>query len=518
MNKLAKTTVVLMICTMITKILGFGRELILGMLYGTSSYSDIYIVTLNIPAVLFLAIGTALANIFIPLYYESSEKTGEENSIKFMNNLINIVLLVGVLISVIGFIYSEQLIKIFAIGFKGETLSIASKFLKIMILGVASIGLSSIFTAYLQLKNNFIIPGLVAVPYNICIIISMILSVKLNNIYMLAFGTLIAMVIQVIFQLPKSYKLGYRYKLYINLKDDYMKKIIWLVAPMFIGVSVNQINTIVDRTIASTLVEGSVSALNYANRLNSFVIGLFITTIGSVIYPTLSKLSSNNNKDNFVSTVVKSINIVILLVIPISVGAMVLAKPIIKLLFERGAFDARATSMTSIALIFYSIGMVGFGLRDILGKVFYSLQDTKTPMKNGVIAMIMNIVFNLVLVKFMGHAGLALGTSLSSLICILLLFISLKRKISYFGQDKIIKTTVKSMVSAGIMGIAILFLYRLLSNSIGSGFVLDAMVLFGSILIGALIYLILLVILNVEEVNVIIDTIKHKLNTNGVEA
>ena len=175
----------------------------------------------------------------------------------------------------------------------------------------------------------------------------------------------------------------------------------WLIGPVLIGVAVNQINTMVDRTLASTLVEGSISALNYANKLNGFVMALFITSVGAVIYPMLSKLSSEDNKEKFISSVVQSINSVILLVIPISIGAIVLATPIVKLLFQRGEFDARATSMTAIALIMYSIGMVAFGLRDIIGKVFYALKDTKTPMINGAIAMIMNIVLNIILVKYL---------------------------------------------------------------------------------------------------------------------
>lgn len=164
-----------------------------------------------------------------------------------------------------------------------------------------------------------------------------------------------------------------------------------------IGVAVNQINAMVDRTLASTLVEGSISALNYANKLNGFVLTLFITSVALVIYPLLSRLSSEDNTRKFTESVVTSINSVVLLVMPVSVGAIVLATLIVKMLFERGEFDERATNMTSVALVMYPIVMVAFGLRDILGKIFYSLQDTKTPMINGVIAMVLNIILNVFL-------------------------------------------------------------------------------------------------------------------------
>lgn len=512
MSKLAKTTILLMLCTVLAKVLGFAREVVLGNIYGTSLYSDIYIITLTIPAVIFTSVGNSLANIFIPLYYETKEKLGHEYSIKFTNNLICLVSIIGIIISIIGFIYAEQIVKIFAIGFETEALSIATKFLKIMIFGTTFIGISSIYSAYLQANNKYYITGLVPIPYNICIIISMILSVKFNNVYILAYGSLIAMMVQVIVQLPYAYNQGYRLKIYLDIKDEYLNKVIWLVMPVFIGIAVNQINTIVDKTLASTLIDGSVSALNYANKLNGFVSSLFTMSIATVIYPMLSRLSSDDNKEKFTESVCQSINSVILLVIPISVGAIVLSKPIVGLLFERGAFDSRATEMTAIALVFYSIGMVGFGLRDILSKVFYSLKDTRTPMVNGAIAMVMNIVLNLILVRFMGHAGLAFATSISSIICIFLLFNSLKKKIGYFGQDRIIKTTIKSLISAIIMGVITYFMYNILADILGVGFIQESIILFGSIGVGVLVYGVLVIVLKVEGINVITNMVKKKIS------
>lgn len=509
MNKVAKTTLMLMIITIISKILGFARELVLGGIYGTTFYSDAYIVAMNIPGTLFSLIGIALATTFIPLYYENNKSIKESN--KFVNNIFNITLILSGVLVLLVLLFTDQVVKIFAMGFDGYTFKLTVEFTRIMIFGALFMGTSSIITSFLQAKENFMIPGLVGIPFNIIIIIVIILSLKIN-IYILPIGTVIAMASRLVFQIPSARRYGYKYKFEIGLKEDYIKKVIWLVGPVFIGVAVNQINTMVDRTLASTLLEGSISALNYANRLNSFVMGLFIASIGTAIYPALSKMSSDSNKESFTKTVYKSVNSVILLVIPISVGAMVLATPIVSLLFERGAFDANATKTTASALIFYSIGMVGFGLRDILGKVFYSLQDTKTPMINGAMAMGMNIILNLILVKFMGHAGLAFATSLSAIICILILFRSLKKKIGYFGQDKIIKTTIKSMIASILMGITTYVIYSMLSGMLGIGTIQKAISLFGSIGIGALTYGVLIVILKIEEVSMIIDFAKKKLN------
>lgn len=507
MNKVAKSAIYLMIATILSKILGFARELVLSSSYGASAYSDAYITAVNIPVVIFSAVGMALATTVIPLYYEKQKIGGSEKGIEFINNIMNIVLIISSILAILGFIFARQLVGIVAIGFEGETLDLAIKFTRILIFGIIFVGISNIITSYLQTQNQFAVPGLIGVPFNIIVIISIILSVKIN-IYILPIGTLIGIISQFLFQYPFAKKLGYKYKYYINIKDEYIKKMMWLVCPVFIGVSVNQINAIVDRCIASTLMEGTISALNYANRLNGFVIGLFIASIGAVIYPMLSKLSNEKNQKKFIKSVSQSINSVILLVIPVSVGAMVLSYPIVKLLFERGQFSPQATAMTASALVFFSIGMVAFGLRDILGKVFYSLQDTKTPMINGAISMILNIILSLILVKFMGHNGLAFATSLSSILCIILLFVSLKKKIGYFGQDNIIKTSLKSLGSAILMGIVTFYSYNQLSYIIGSSTVGQIISLGSAVFIGALVYFILIVLLKIDEVEIIKSKLK----------
>ena len=507
MSKVAKATLGLMIATIIAKVLGFGRELVLASSYGASMYSDAYLTAMNIPVVIFTIIGTTLGTVLIPMYFEVNSDLGEKKALNFTNNVFNIVIAICIVLAILGFIFTEPLVKVFAMGFEGQTLKVAIDFTRITIIGIVFTGLSYVMTAYLQIKNNFTVPGLISVPKNIIIIMSIILSVKYNP-YIMIWGTLIGIATEFLFQLPFAIKSGYKYQPYINMKDKYIKKMSWLIGPVLIGVAVNQINAMVDRTLASTLVEGSISALNYANKLNGFVMAMFITSVAAVIYPMLSKLSSEDNKEIFTSSVVQSINSVILLVIPISVGAIVLATPIVKLLFQRGEFDARATSMTAIALIMYSIGMVAFGLRDILGKVFYALQDTKTPMINGAIAMIMNIVLNIILVKYLQLSGLALATSISAIVCIFLLFGSLRKKIGYFGQDKIIKTTIKSIVAAVVMGTVAYFAYDMVSNLLGVGFVKEAISLVISVGFGAITYGILVIVLKVDEINVITNMVK----------
>lgn len=512
MSKVTSTAIALMMATLLSKGLGFFRELCLASSYGASAYTDAYLIAINIPLVIFSSIAMALGTSYIPMFCNIREKSNEGEAVKFSNNVINIVLIVCTILAVLGAIFAEPLVKVFAMGFEGETLKLAVEFTRILIFGIIFIGINDVLMPYLQIKDNFIVPGILGVPYNLVIIVAIFLSLKLGK-EVLIYGTLFAIISKVLFQIPFVLKKGYKYKPYINLKDENLKKLMVLVAPVFIGVAVNQVNGLVDRTIASTLAEGSISALNYANKLNEFVMGLFIVSIISVIYPRLSKLSAENNQEQFVQSIVKSINSVILLVIPISIGAMVLATPIVKLLFERGAFDSRATKMTAVALFFYAIGIIGFGLRDIISRVFYSLQDTKTPMINGAIAMGLNIILNIVLVRYMEHAGLAFATSISALICIVLLFRSLKRKMGYYGQDKIRKVFIKSFVSSIIMGAITLLTYSIIIKFIELTFIGQVISLFGAVFVGVIVYAICIIILKVEEVTDIINIVKTKIKS-----
>ncbi len=511
MSKTAKAALWIMIATMLSKVLGFAREVVLANFYGTGQYADVFLLTLNIPGLIIAVVGSAIATTYIPLYFETKEKKGDKEALKFTNNILNICAIITIIIAVFGLIFTEQFVQVFAGGFEGEKFQLAVSFTKIMISGVLFLGVSKIFSSYLQVNENFVTPGLIGIPYNIIIIAAIIISTK-TSILVLALGSLIAMASQLLFQLPYAYKKSFKYEPYIKLKDDTIKEMIKLVLPMLVGVAIGQLNTFVDRALATTLSDGKLSALNYANKLNDFVMALFVTSVVTVIYPKLAKMSNSENNDGFISTIVKSSNSVILVVLPIAIGAMVLAEPIVKILFQRGQFDANSTAMTAMALRFYALGLLAMGMRDILYRVFYSISDTKTPMINGSIALIINIILNILLIKKLDYVGLALSTSVSSILTIVLLFISLKKKVGYFGGDKIIKTGIKSLISSLVMGVVALFVFRSVSTFIGVSMIKDIIAVSAGVLSGAVTYGILIMILKVEELSLVFDMINKGKN------
>lgn len=509
MSKTAKAAVGLMVATLLAKFLGFGRELALASAYGASKYSDAFLVSQNIPTAIFSVVGTSLGTAFIPLYSQARKDRGEEGALSFTNNVLLIVAFICFMFSIIGSFFAENLVKLFAVGFEAETFNLAVHYTRITLLGLTILGANYMMSAYLQVKENFVVPGLMSVPYNIILIIFIFVSAAIDP-NLLAWGALLGLCSQIVLQIPFAVKNGFRFRFSLNLKDEYLKKMLFLILPVLIGVAVNQVNAIVDKSLASTLIEGSISALNYGNRLVQFVLGLFIVSISTVIYPLLSKLSSEKNTEKFNETITTAINTVMLLVIPVSAGAITLATPVVKLLFQRGAFDETATQMTSVALICYSIGIIGFGLRDILGKVFYSLQDTKTPMRNGVICMVLNIILNLSLVKYLGHGGLALATSTSSILCIILLLVSLYKKIGDFGVKEVISTFFKVLILSIIMAVSVKFVYSILNTNLPTSTIGNAISLIISVFVGIIIYAAGVLLLKIKEVRILLDKAKGK--------
>lgn len=505
-----KTAIFLMLATIISKTLGFLRDITLSYFYGASGISDAYLISLTVPSVIFSFIGIGLSTGYIPLYSIIDQKHGEKESNKYTNNLINILFLICTVIFIIGQVFTGQIVRLFASGFEGEILLLAIRFTKISLLGIYFTGIIYIFKGFLQLKNSYIIPSLISIPFNIIIIASIFLSSKIN-VMALSVGSVIAIISQLIMLVPLIYKRGYKYQFIIDVKDKYIKKMMYIALPVIIGSSINQINILVDRTIASNISVGGISALNYSNKLNAFIQGLFVTSIVTVMYPMISKMAAEKNINGLKKSVSEAISSINLLIIPITVGSMIFTQPIVRLLFGRGAFNDSAIIMTSNALFFYSIGMLGFGLREILSRAFYSMQDTKTPMINATIAVVINIILNIILSRFMGIGGLALATSISALICTGLLFISLKRKIGRFGMKNIIISFIKIVISSLVMGIVSKISFDLLLKNGNEN--LSLVIAVG---IGALTYALLIYFMKVEEVNVMINSIKRKFGKKQI--
>ena len=515
MSKKTKTTaLVLMLIILTSKITGFFRDIVLAQTFGAGEITDAYLTALNIPVVLFDGISAALGTTFIPIYFKIKSSKGQEEVNKFTSNILNIVILVSLVFVLLGVIFAPYIVKIFAVGFKGDVFDLTVNYSKILIFSMVFIAINGLVSSYLVASGNVYISGAITIPFNIFVIIAIIFA-SVTESYVMVYGTLIAYIAQLLFQLPLLIKKGYKHRLTVNLRDENIRQILFLVIPVFIGSYINQINAVVNRTLASTLDSGSITALNYANKLNMFAVGVIAVAISTIMYPILSKLASEGNKKLFKINISKSINMIVIIMLPIMVVMTTFSKEIVKVLFEEGSFNSHDTYLTSTALFFYSIGILSYGLKELLAKSFYSLQDTKTPVRNATISVVINIVFSIILVNIMGIGGLALASSISATVTTMLLLISLRKKIGKIGFSYILKTFIKGDIASIVMYIIMRIAYNYIFIY-GSRFALEsrkfiAFNCFISVILGMSTYLIVVLALKVKEVKEIFDAILFKL-------
>ncbi|ERG67720.1 murein biosynthesis integral membrane protein MurJ [Exiguobacterium chiriqhucha] len=501
-----KIALILMLISIASQITGFFRELALSYFYGASNISDAYLISLTIPMVIFAFIGKSLSTSFIPIYASIENDIGEKKAVKFTRNLISHLLLIMTLIVVISYVFTPQIIKLFASGFDNPTTEIAIEFSRITIFGIYSMMMVNILTALLQYKNYYLVPALTGIVMNTVVIFSIYLSWFYQELMILSIGTLISMIAQLFLLTPLMKKISFKLNLYYEKNDQNLKEMIYLSIPVIIGVSVNEINVLVDRTIASSVAVGGISALNYANKLNGFIYGIFVFSIATVLYPTIIKKINQGDQEGFLKSFREATIGVLLFVLPATVGLMVLSEPIIKLLYGRGAFDQEALTLTSSALFFYSFGIVGVSLRLIISRIYYALKDTKTPMLNATYGMIINIVLNIILSEYLGIGGLALATSIAAIITTTLLFISLRKKIGPLGMKSIFISFMKILLASSFMG-----MFAKQSYIYFNSFLSGNTSLLISIVIATLFYGVLILLLKIKDVEILLNAIKEKM-------
>lgn len=489
------TGIIIILVQVISKIAGFAREIILSNFYGASDITDAFLTASTLPSTIYAIIGAAITVSFIPLYNRAKQKKGIEAAEEFASILINIILIITILMSVIIFVFATPLVRIFALGFKDETLVLAVKLTRISILSIVFLGLTGVITPYLNIKKQFIIPSMIGIPLNIGIIGGIVVSTNRSPL-LLGLGILVGYAMQTFILLPSLMKGKYSYNPVIKLRNPYVKQMLALAIPIIIGTSANQLNFLIDRTIASTLEVGAISALNYAVRLNTFAQGLIILPIITLLYPTISELAVNKDNEKLNETIYKTISVITLLITPIIVGGFILSKEITSVLFMRGAFDEKALIMTEGAVQYYILGTAGLAFRELFSRVFYSFNDTITPVKNTIIAVLINVILNIILSRLMGIKGLAFATSISATIAAGLLKRDLKKYLIVDGSSKkVFKNILKIIVSGILMGLAIL-LYRIIVNP-----EINIIQLILQVGLGAVIFISMIIVFQVSEIN-----------------
>lgn len=372
-------------------------------------------------------IGEGISTSMVPVLMKIEAKEGQEEKLEYINNILNMVILLSLVLMLLGWGLSPIIMKILARGFKEDELYLSIELMKLGLPMVSFILIRSVFVAFLQSNHGFK-AGAKSWVYNNIVYIIYLLFFNQYGVYGLMVAGVLASLSQLFSVIPASRKMGYKYKFNLNFKDIYFKEMLVLLMPIIIGLSVNRVNLLIDRSMASNLPKGSISYLNYADNIIQLVLGIFIAAIVTVLFPIISQEYSRDNWEGSKKMMGKGMKIILGIAIPSTMLLIVFSQPLVRLFFERGAFSPKATKITSQVLIYYGLGLISRALVLILTKIHYAIYNSKTPTICAFLGIILNFILNKGLSKYMGVAGIALATSISTTIIMLLLLLELKLK------------------------------------------------------------------------------------------
>jgi len=496
----AQTALLMAVFTMGSKLVGFIREMVLANYYGAGVITDAYVMAQSIPNMLFASLFSAVAISYMPAFSQRYELEGEREANLYTSRTLNILVVISAVSALLGFLCPDVLVKFFATNFSPEQAALTESYLRITMCLLMFSSISTLLEAYLQYKGVFLPQILLGYSQSISIIVFIVISAYTSHYY-LAFGVLIGNILRCVGVSALAGRHGLKYSFDWKLKDT-ARNIAMMAFPIFIGGSINQINAFVDKSLASGLATGTVSALNYANLISNMILTVTSTVLVTLIYPKLTQANSLEDYDRVNSIMERGMNVVFIIAAPCTLGAMAYSGPVIQAVYERGAFDYSASALTEPAFFWYAAGILFQGLALLLTKLYYSMGNTKTPVIYAGIAAVTNIVLNLILVGPMKQGGLALATSIAAGINVIQLYFGLRRKypqIQLFrSKRKMGKILAVTVAAVGISRIC----YGLLE---GMGKLPGLITLGLAVCAAGLVYLVLLVILKVDEVNLIKD-------------
>lgn len=428
-NKLLKSTAIVSAMTLISRVSGLVRDVVMASILGSSGVADAFFVAFRIPNFLRRIFGEgAFSQAFVPVFTELTERNTREAQ-QFVNSAAGLLALITLVLTILGIVFAAEIVALYAPGYKDNPEQMASTVdaLRYMFPYLFCISLVAMSAGILNTLNRFAIPAVTPVILNICLILAMWLLVPLidSSARALAIGVLVAGVLQLLFQVPSLYKEGYLPKPAFDRSNPAVKKVFSLMLPAVFSVSVAQVNMFVNTVLASFLVTGSVSWLYYSDRLMEFPVGVFGIALASVVLPSLSKEHVSGSVESFSELMDWALRWVILIAVPATFALHLLATPLLSTIFLRNAFTTHDVAMSALALEAFSLGICGFIFVKVLAPGFFARQDTKTPMKIAVVSVLVNVIMSLILVNYLQHTGLALAISIAAWVNAGLLFVVL---------------------------------------------------------------------------------------------
>jgi putative peptidoglycan lipid II flippase len=449
-RQIASAASVVSLATLVSRVLGFVRDMAIAWLFGTGMMADAFFLAFRIPSTLRELLGEgALSAAFIPTFTRTMTRQGREAAWSMVSVVMGTLIVVLAAVALLGVVFAPEMVRL--LDWKGGFAAVPGKvpltiqLLRVMFPYIFLVGLAALFMAILNSLGHFLTPALSPTILNIAMIgAALLIAPHVSNPALpLGVAVVVGGVGQLLIQVPAALARGWRPKLRVAPLDPRVREIASLMAPGVLGLSITQINVLVGLSLASSLAQGSVSALTYALRLVQFPIGVVGVAIATGALPIMAASFARKAVGEMKGALQGSLRLAIFLTLPAMVGLIVFRLPIVHVIFERGAFSRPGTLLTEEVLLAYALGLMFYISNRIVTPAFYAMQDTWTPVKMGMVTVGVNIAASLIFMGPLGAAGLALAQAVSSATNFALLFTCLRRRIGLLGMNRLVIPAAK---------------------------------------------------------------------------
>ncbi len=454
---MARSAIIVSAAFILSRLLGLGREVILAKAFATGPEMDAYVSAFRIPDLLFLTVMSgAFGAAFIPVFGEFITKGDEVRAWRLASAVLTWSGITVVGLSIVMFIFARPLMYLVSPGFDKQTADIAVNLMRILLLSPVFLGLGIAAKGILEAQQQFTLPAIAPLIYNIAIIIGAQFFVKDYGIYAVGWAVIIGGFGHFMVQVPGLIRVGFKFKPTIDKQVDGLKEVVRLLGPRVVGLAAFQVNFIAVTAFASVSSTSHVSAINYSWQLLMLPHGVLALSISTVAFPALAALHSKGDQTGFRDLLDRTMRPLLFLTIPASVGLLLLRQPIVQALYERGNFDATSTNLVTAPLAWFAIGLVGYGITEILTRVFFATRDTMTPVMTGLLTIVLNIILCALFVGSMSQSGLALSLSATTGAEAIILMLFLRHRIGHVVAPDFWGWLVRVIAATACMGAVVM--------------------------------------------------------------
>ena len=459
--RLARSAGVFGLATITSRILGLARDQVIAFYFGAGDANDAFRVASRIPnLVRDLFAEGAMSAAFVPTFTRQLTLQGRERSWLLASSVINALLVVTGVIVVIGIVFAEPLVRLFASEFSAVPgkIELTIYLTRIVFPFLTLVAVAAVLMGMLNSLGHFFIPALSPAMFNVAVIVMSLTlipfasSIGLQPITIVAIATLVGGVGQLVIQWPPLRKEGFRYRPVLDLRDEGLHRVLLLMGPGTIGMAATQINVFVNTVLATGEGTGAVSWLDFAFRLMYLPIGLFGVSIATAATPAISRMVAEQDFARIRSTLASALGLMLFLNLPATVGLIILARPIVGVIFEHGEFTASDTINTAAALQLYAIGLIGYSIVRIISPTFYAVGRSRIPVMVSAASVVVNIALNVWLVRTLGYRGLALGTSITAIVNASVQLFLLRRELHGIEGSRIAASFARVIAASAAMG------------------------------------------------------------------